>query len=527
MLVFREGRRLVAGPPLCSSLISELIRWDGASSEEVLLRLLLQSGELECSLADAGSRVVPAIERTSDAVADALVRGVPLHIHPSSLVDDADVPVRLTVCRPEGFAYYALNPLNYADAVHSMSLGGNVAVIGIRSIGTTLSAVVAAAARKRGVTANRITVRPEGQAWDRKLKLGHEQRQWIEEHVRRTAHFLVVDEGPGLSGSSFLAVGEALGGAGVPLQDMVFLCSAEPDVSALRAPDAASRWRKFRVCAVRPPWRIPHGAGQYFAEGRWRESLAGDWPGSWILLERLKYVNGVSLLKFEGLGAYGSCVLGRAQMLAAAGFSPTADPAGGGFVRYEWLQGRMPRQISRAILDRIAEYCAWRSREFVGSEPTNLGQMLASNWLAAFGSGNDVPKGLPLECAVIPDGKMQPYEWLETDKGLLKLDSVDHGDDHFYPGPTDIAWDLAGAIIEWSLDSQASEYLLARYAQLSGDAPHSRIAQYLLAYALFRYAYCRLAAESLRGTEEEMRLVRDAERYRAAAHLHARVPVAA
>ena len=54
---------------------------------------------------------------------------------------------------------------------------------------------------------------------------------------------------------------------------------------------------------------------------------------------------------------------------------------------------------------------------------------------------------------LIVDGRLQPWEWIVTRQGvLLKTDASSHGDDHFLPGPTDIAWDLAGVIVDWDLD---------------------------------------------------------------------------
>ena len=42
---------------------------------------------------------------------------------------------------------------------------------------------------------------------------------------------------------------------------------------------------------------------------------------------------------------------------------------------------------------------------------------------------------------------LAPHEWLRLDDGnVRKTDAIAHGDDHLFPGPTDIAWDLAGAI---------------------------------------------------------------------------------
>jgi hypothetical protein len=50
---------------------------------------------------------------------------------------------------------------------------------------------------------------------------------------------------------------------------------------------------------------------------------------------------------------------------------------------------------------------------------------------------------------VIADGRMHPYEWIPSENGhLMKVHASRRGDDHFLPGPNDISWDLAGAIVE-------------------------------------------------------------------------------
>ncbi len=56
---------------------------------------------------------------------------------------------------------------------------------------------------------------------------------------------------------------------------------------------------------------------------------------------------------------------------------------------------------------------------------------------------------------------MLPHEWIRTASGFLKTDAVDHQDDLFFPGCQDIAWDIAGAIVEFGIPREAlvSEYL--------------------------------------------------------------------
>ena len=63
------------------------------------------------------------------------------------------------------------------------------------------------------------------------------------EEISRSAHFLVVDEGPGRSGSTFLSVAEALAGAGVRRDDISVLGSREFDPASLCAENAVARWR--------------------------------------------------------------------------------------------------------------------------------------------------------------------------------------------------------------------------------------------------------------------------------------------
>src|SRR5690606_17076759 len=111
--------------------------------------------------------------------------------------------------------------------------------------------------------------------------------------------------------------------------------------------------------------------------------------------------------------------------------------------------------------------------------------------------------------------RLQPHEWVLADDGsLIKVDAAAHGDDHFIPGPTDIAWDLAGITVEWNLDVSMRDHLLNQYRLHSGDDPRERIADYTIAYVLFRLAYTRMAAGAMRGTQEAIRLMRAHQRYR-------------
>ena len=526
MLVFRDGRQAVNGPRLLKELTTSLQQVSSVSTPTrgSLIDALLRAGELECALADARDPASAPLAELTDALAAGLVAGDGLQCHRlERTVCALAIPETLTVSRPEGFAYYALHPLDSAELAGSLAVRlGRIAVIGIRTIGTTLSAVVAAEARKKGTTAERITVRPTGHPWDRKLDFSPAERAWINRQGERQADFWVVDEGPGLSGSSFLAVAEALVNAGVPHERITLLGSASPDVARLCAPDAAARWRRFRSYFTRPPLGAPAEAVVSVGAGAWRQVFLDgeDWPAVWPQFERAKFLraDGKALFKFEGLGRVGTEVRQRSRSIADAGFGPGVGDEEDGYARFEVISGRAmtTARVSTGVIERIAAYCAWRAAAFAAEpRPTSeLEHMIRTNAREGLSEDMDVPE-LQIERPVIADGKMHPHEWRLTRAGqLLKLDGASHGDDHFFPGPTDIAWDLAGAIVEWRLEPAATEFFLESYRGTSGDDARARLPGFLLAYALFRLGYCTMARESLRRTDEEMRFQREANEYR-------------
>jgi hypothetical protein len=74
------------------------------------------------------------------------------------------------------------------------------------------------------------------------------------------------------------------------------------------------------------------------------------------------------------------------------------------------------------------------------------------------------------EPRVALDGRLQPHEWIASNTALLKVDALDRYDDDFFPGSRDIAWDVAGAIVEFRLNHSEAEDFVSRYAEKSGDS---------------------------------------------------------
>ena len=524
LFVFRKARENLDGEELRQQLLAGLQPALARRDRNSLLNALIRAGELECALADLGSPELPRAAQAVDGLAE-------ITVQPESTESAQDIlsafarlrlPPTLSLSHPEGFSYYGLHPLDFWDLAGQTRWGRpSAAVIGIRSIGTTLSSIVCRALNSRGQNAERITVRPAGPPYHRSLQFTAEQAGWVREHLRRNSEFIVVDEGPGFSGSSFAAVGRALRQAGVPNLQILFLGSRSPESSELES-RFDPEWSTFRFCSVVQGRRIPAAAKVYCASGYWRNGRfpgSQHWPACWTQLERNKYFSaeGGSLFKFEGFGRYGTAVCRRAVDFSRAGFAPPLLSYENGFVEYETIPGRplSAGDCSPAVLKRLAEYCAFRAatQKVSARGPISLQAMLQHNLRVEFGVQN-FELELPLENLVVADSRMMPHEWIAGDGQIIKTDGASHGDDHLFPGPTDIAWDLAGVIAEWDLGRSQQEFFLGEYRRRSGENPVRRLPSYLLAYSVFRMACCRMGAAAMAGGDESHRLRREYLRHR-------------
>src|SRR5438034_4973076 len=160
--VFRDARKTVSRSTLLRDLHSALRRLFGdAQNRQLYYNALIQAGELESALADSNSE--SSLADLTDALAFAAFGGGLDKVKQlANALDHIACPNQLTTSPSEGFAYYALNPLDIAKpAQENVAPYRPAAVIGIRSIGTTLSAVATAALISNGQRAARITVRSE------------------------------------------------------------------------------------------------------------------------------------------------------------------------------------------------------------------------------------------------------------------------------------------------------------------------------------------------------------------------------
>jgi hypothetical protein len=512
LFVFRKSRESLPTRRLLDDLRAEFrsLAKGAGSAVDALVR----AGEIETGLADAGSPEAAHMAGVVDQLASAVCGEAALDLSLLRSLDHLDVPAVLHCSHPEGFSYYGLNPLDFADLARRVQaeLRPRVAVVGIRSIGSTLSAVVAAALRAKGAVAERTTVRPEGQPYNRETSFNAQQSAWIKAKLAESCDFVVADEGPGFSGSTFLSVGHALERAGVPCFRIILMGSRPFPVRAAGA-ERTEQWNRFPSYTIEYAAHPPAGAGRSLSDGAWRELFypaPSSWPTCWIEQERIKHVSsdGKTFFKFEGFGRFGRLARKQASALAQSEFSPRLLAFDAGYGCYEFIHGRPLTQadLSEGLLSRMARYCAFRMANFPaeGSNLSALETMARTNLGVEFGAkAATFALEVPLERPVYPDCRMLPHEWLFTEDGrVMKTDAVGHAEGHQLPGPADIAWDLAGAIVEWNLSGPAATFLLEEYRRQSGDAARQRLPHYILLYSVLRMAQCRMASVSMAGRRE-------------------------
>lgn len=564
-------------PGLLDAIAEGLARLDGLrglARHAVLVAVLIEAGELAQGVADAafaarGGRD----ERSPEAdAAMALVSALAVCATASwrngfaadtrgpsealAALRAAPLPEEITVKTPEGFAFYALYPEAFAEAGRALA-GRDLQVIGLRSIGTTLAAMVAAGADvSAGAGApSPVTVRPVGHPFARDLALGPALDAELGRAVGR--EIAVVDEGPGLSGSSMAAVVARLTRLG-HRPERVHLFpghangpgpQASPAVRAvwsghathvatfdeviLRSHDPRHRlsgWVADLVGPLAGPLREVSGGG-------WRALRHPDeaaWPPVHPWQERRKFLAETReaewLVKFAGLGRRGTEALARARRLAAAGFSP--EPAGlaHGFLVERWYGDARPLDLATLdrgrLLDRLAEYLAFRARTFPaaepGASPDALLAMASHNAGQALGpeAGRAVLRwrpALPRLAALIrpveTDNRLHAWEWLEVGGRLLKTDAVDHHAGHDLVGCQDIAWDIAGAGAEFALNVDEFACLTRRIRALGVAADPDLVSFMTLAYAAYQLGAWTMTADAVSGAEAA-RVARTISRYR-------------
>ncbi len=554
VLVYDNRHRVEAGQDAWANRQRQIARLaaNGAVPHDDLIAALISFGEFESGVADAlcpteddshptlialrniaeclGRAAASAVDGDDAAVAGALRAADAAcgRLEPLSWPD-----IRVTV--PEGYAYYSLYPETYADAVVNWVDGERpprVLAIGLRSIGASLSAIVTGALQRRGVPTASWTLRPQGHPFDRHVAL---TRDLVARLDPISSVVLIVDEGPGLSGSSLTGTAAALSALGVTDDRILFVPSWNPSPEGFVSPSAQARWPRHR--AILPSFDrirsslaeagvVPADAREVSA-GAWREwlRLPQPWPAAQPQHERRKYVFESRVARFAGLGEYGHGSAGRAEALHGAGYCARPVALQRGFLTLQVVDGSplCIANLNDAFLRHASTYVAWLRCHASTSRTasvaplaemllTNTREALGAEWLpAAEALARDATAFAEPSTAV--DGRMQPHEWLAAAPGQwIKTDALDHHRDHFLPGCTDAAWDVAGMMIEFG---RGGDILVAEYARRSGDRLIAqRLPFFVAAYSAFRAGYCAIAAQALAGTDDGARFERLGSQYR-------------
>ena len=469
----------------------------GLERHGALTALFIDVGALHQGVADGAYQAAGGTDRGSPAAAGLMTLLVSLaealnrswRTSFAELGERPQVPVfgegvlpgRVSARQAEGFAFYALYPEAYLEAGREAG-GPETTVVGLRSIGSALAALAAAGAGARRV----FTVRPGGPPFERRLSVSDELAQAM--LARPEGGFVVADEGPGLSGSSFCGAAEWLAERGVSAERITLLPShaGEPGREASTAHRAL--WGRTR--------RVSRGFDDLFGEGgrvalsRWFIDLTGEpralvdlsggaWRGgrafpavpAFPSQERRKWrlsaERGEFLLKFSG---WDEGKLARARRLHPAGFTPEPLALRHGMLLERWEAG----DGGTPPIEHLARYLAFRAAELAadgaGASLLELHQMARQNIAEALGEEEATAILAPwhekgaaaLQGRVRPvhvDARLHRWEWLKTSGGWLKTDAIDHSEAHDLVGPQDVAWDVAGAVAEFDLGEAEAEAL--------------------------------------------------------------------
>jgi hypothetical protein len=499
MLVYGDQREVVKPRELMAAIAARL------KSLRPMPAGIARHSKLAATLIEAG-RLLQGVEDQGSSAADLRsfihrLAGCMIRSHDSNYERLGDLPPVPAIVLPEtaqlrlpeGFAFYAVYPEDYVEAARKLKLEGPPRVIGIRSIGTTLGPVVAAALGAEPA----ISVRPFGDPFAREVELP-------EGIIDEEAHYVVVDEGPGLSGSSFGSVADQLEKKGVPLDRIAFLCSHWGDLGHEASEDHRRRWQRAqRIAAQFDPTFLEREFGCL-------TSFAISTP--W---ERCKYLAKLGdvpvLLKFAGLGSTGERKLEIARALHASGFTP--EPLGlvHGFLIERWLGDARPLAANEKPVEEIGGYIGARARLLAGVQGTGasvdeLVIMCRRNISLAFDerSAEVLDRWIPAELEqrilrTCTDNKLDKDEWLWSAGGrLIKCDALDHHQAHDLIGCQSLEWDVAGAIIEFALSPGETSLLIKAVGLPLNDG---LLQFYLLAYAAFRLGRAELGGQADRARQ--------------------------
>lgn len=551
MIGYRDVVREVATAAELRRLLALI---DRGETEE----LLIGAGELEQGISDARHAAINVWDDVQARLRETVCAAASVHLqaragrpHGRALawtrsllerLDCADLPRNVAIKPPEGYMHYALDPVDYANSANRyMEAVGrerarHACVIGIRSIGTSLSAVVAAAIGE----VRSVTLRPHGSPGQRRVCADPSLcARVIAAHEH--ADVLIVDEGPGATGETFACVAAWVESLGIEAGRIVLLSHHASGLGL--APDERRGWFA-RVRRHVPPHTndaVLEAANALDLEplddlsgGRWRAAIPGSaalpsCPHHERRKQRARRSDGsLALLRYGGRGRWGQATLARALELARLGLGPEVLGAAAGFIALRWIEGRPVQASEVAGAGFRAAVCAYliaRAGRFATGEAVdverlievtleNTRELLGPNPPGLAGAIERLEQ-LPEQPAVIADARMAAHEWVRTFDGYVKTDALDHGDGIRPPGPVDAAWDLAAAAVEYALDNATIAALCERCATACERSPaalESAVAAHRVPYLACGLGELTLSVREVFAADDRARLQHAAAR---------------
>lgn len=509
MLVFADIEQLEQPDSLRLRIAERLIAVGRAAADrqrhEMLVSAFIDTGMLLQGLADQAfqARHIDDVSVTqqngaillaelADAVKRSWESGFECEMHPPTrwfdqlMLLNGNGPLRFKRC--EGYSYYALYPEAYLEAAKRSGLSSHTVVIGLRSIGLSLAAIVAA-----GLGAEpAFSLRPIGAPFSRRVAVSENLSRML--LADRACDFAIVDEGPGLSGSSFNSAADWLESKGVPPQRINFFPSHLGEPGPHASEHHRRRWSRRRrhfvgmdALLIDPP-QLQHRLQGWvcsqlgIAEQSWQDISGGAWrdlnhtngepPPSYRQMEKRKFLLGGEgqrwLVKFAGLGAIGQDKIRKGEVLAAAGFTPRPVGICHGFLVEKWMDGvraDLARLNGSQVIEPIGRYLSFRARHLPATNGgasletlyrmtlVNIGEFLGTSIAESVRKRMVDPERIDEKMfRVDTDNRLHMWEWLITPDGrMLKTDALDHSGAHDLVGCQDIGWDVAGACVEFGL----------------------------------------------------------------------------
>ncbi len=441
-------------------------------------------------------------------------------------VASSATPIRLKL--PEGYAYYALAPDDYCAAtcawLEQERPGSRVFVLGLRSIGTSLAAAVGATLAAHGLEVDTETTRPFGPPFARQVRLPRSPLAG--------ARVLVVDEGPGLSGSSLLAAATALLAAGVDATDLTLMpghdgAPGDGGVPAVRQAYAALRRRPAtqRAASLQASPLVQRLLRELAATLDLTIDGVTPLPRQGPRLDRLARPSlriathrGPLAARFCGLAsvaALGQTLTARAgERLgerAALGFARPPLLSAHGFVVTPWLEGEALAALDGELAEALADYAA----DMAGPPLDPVAREAALATLRELVRVN-VPEAAPLEAVALPetlwpasgDGDLTRYHWLRTRAGLAKVGSPLRDTDHAGIGVQPLAWDLASLASSFALPPASWPACFGAH----GVREPSTLLPFVLAHLAWEVGRLQLCLDTCDGEPAERQALEEALR---------------